>query len=122
MNFEDEFDAFRELLPDELFKEAFSKVVNQVGKNFGKFGGQAFRPAGRLQILGERAFQTIPKAAAAAVGARPSFPVGLTAGAAISAGQGARAALGQTGRLGLGALQQFPVGPTTRILSGLEGQ
>ncbi len=106
LNKENDFDAFRELLPEGLYNEAISKILNQSSTKAPQLAGQAARPAGQLQLLGEFIGGIVPKTAAVGVAGTPKVPIGgLPAGlirrrqALGRIGGGVRDAIG----VGLGA-------------------
>ena len=123
-NNEIEFDALREIIPEGLFNEAASKILNQGGSSAKRLGGQVARPAGKLQLIGETAANIVPKTIAAGVANLPKHEIGMLPSSLIRSiklgGKGLDVVEG-TAKKGFEYTSKFiqnsPVGLPTKILS-----
>jgi hypothetical protein len=86
-NREDVFDAFQELLPEKLYNEAISNIINATGEKAAQAFGEAL-PAGRLQRARGFIANILPKTAASFVGGTPQFPLAPSGKRALRTARG----------------------------------
>ena len=111
VNKEDKFDAFRELIPDDLFKEATSKVLNQNTRIGGKLSGSS----DKFSLILREVFQLVPKTAASLSAESIPFQAGAIPRAVVGTRGVTRRGIQQAGK---GVFDFVKEGVPTRGLSG----